>query len=410
MAMNDQLSRDLASLSIDRTISPRRGRLMAMMLGVVLSVAVAGVGYLYVVPWVEAKLFKTEVTLTEISLVSPAHANILLTSTGYVVPQLTSKVGAKIAGRVLEVHVKEGSRVKAGDLLVKLDPADLERNLATSKMRLLAAKARVQTARANLAEIKLQADRERKLADKQFAPLATAQDLEAKAESLAQQLKAADAEVKVSEAELSTQQTNLGNTVIVAPIDGVVTTKPIEVGAFVGTMGGTTLVELADFSSLMVETDVPEGKLHLVKPQGPAEIVLDAFPERRFRGRVKDTSPKVNRSKATVIVRVQFVGEPEHVIPDMSARVSFLSAEIDEQAMKQPPKLVVPAAAVAQRSGQDVVFVMQEGKLRVVPIVIGPEFANGYQLQRGPDAGTRVVKEPAPELTDGQAVKEKTEP
>ena len=90
-------------------------------------------------------------------------------------------------------------------------------------------------------------------------------------------------------------------------------------------MGG---VEIADFTTLMVETDVPEQRLHQVKMGGPAEIVLDAFPNRRYRGKAVEVTPKVNRAKATVTVKVAFVDENEGVLPDMAARVSFLSGEL----------------------------------------------------------------------------------
>jgi RND family efflux transporter MFP subunit len=168
-------------------------------------------------------------------------------------------------------------------------------------------------------------------------------------------------------------------------------------------------IEIADFSTLAVETDVPEGRLGLVQPGAPVEIILDAFPDRRYRGEVYEIVPRVNRAKATVVVKVKFVDDNTGALPDMSARVSFLSGKLDEKAVKEPPKLIVPASAVVDRAGAKVVFVVEDGRLRMIPVELGPAFGDGFVVKRGPDAGTRVVVQPAPELSDGQQVKERTD-
>jgi HlyD family secretion protein len=190
--------------------------------------------------------------------------------------------------------------------------------------------------------------------------------------------------------------------------------KPPQLGEYIGPqppgisidMGG---FELADFSSNVVEADVPEARLHVVEVGGPTEIVLDAYPAKRYRGRVKEITPKVNRSKATVMVRVEFVDEKDGVLPEMAARVSFLSGELDAQAVKEPPKKIVPKSAVAERAGAKVVFTLEGDKVRMLPVRVGESFANGFVLAQGPNPGTRVVSSPPATLQDGQRVKEKSE-
>jgi multidrug efflux pump subunit AcrA (membrane-fusion protein) len=166
-------------------------------------------------------------------------------------------------------------------------------------------------------------------------------------------------------------------------------------------------VEIADFDTLMVETDVPEQRLHMVALGTPTEIVLDAFPARRYRGRTEEITPQVNRSKATVIVRVAFVDEKQGVLPEMAARVSFLTKALDAEAMRQPPKIIVPSTAVAERAGSKVVFVVEDDVVRMVPVKLGPSFGRGFELVEGPRPGTRLVATPPETLADGQRVKEK---
>ena len=209
---------------------------------------------------------------------------------------------------------------------------------------------------------------------------------------------------------VSPGQVHLGDVTIRAPITGTVINKPPQLGEYVGPqppgvtvdMGG---IRVADFSTLLVETDIPEGRLNLIKPNGPAEIVLDAYPAKRFRGHVKEITPQVDRAKATVIVKVAFDDDTEGVLPDMSARVSFLAKALDEEAVKIPPKTVVPGVAVVERGGAKVVFVLDEGKARMVPVQLGEAFGSGFELLSGPMPGTRVVKDPPKTLADGQSVK-----
>jgi RND family efflux transporter MFP subunit len=408
-AVNDRLTSDLASLRIDRGAPPplpRTGRILRWLgsLGAVAVVVVAA--WRVALPLLESKIFKTEVDVTEIALVSPAQAQVELTSTGYVVPQVEVDVSSKLVGRVQTANIQEGSRVKAGQVVFELDASDQRVLVSSAQARVAAAKARAATARAQLAEIVLQRDRERRLAETGAIATATADDLAARAKSLEEQVNATDADVRASESEVNALSTNLTNTTIRAPIDGVVVTKPLHVGDVV--TPGTPMARVADFASIVVETDVPEARLGRVRPGGPCEIVLDAYPDKRWRGIVVEMSPQLNRAKATATVKVRFVDRDDTVLPEMAARVSFLDAPLDERALAQPPKKVVPGAAIAERAGAKVVFVLDEGRVRMVPIVLGPAFGGGYELVDGPAPGTKVVSGPASSLGDGQAIKERS--
>ena len=409
--MADQLSNDLASLRIARDSNPRRGAGLRLGLTVLVVLIAAGAAYAFGAPYLESKLFKTEVAFTAISVVSPAQAQVELTSTGYVVPETVSHVAAKVPGKVGRVLIKRGDQVKAGDLLFELEQLDQKAMIASARSRAAAARARAETAKASAAEARLLAQRQRALAKEGVAPTGNADDAEARVASLEAQVKAAQAEAVAAEAEVGTLKVNLDSYQIFAPISGTVLNKPPEVGEFVGPqpagisvdMGG---VELADFASLVVEADVPEQRLHLVKLGGPCEIVLDAYPARRYRGKAKEIEPKVNRAKATVSVKVAFVDKADGALPEMAARVSFLSSELDAEAAKQPPKTIVPAAAIADRAGGKVVFAVEGDVVRITPVKLGPAFGGGFELVSGPRPGTRLVKNPPPELEDGQKVKE----
>jgi len=414
---HDPLSADLASLRIARDEPPAPRKTAGWITAGVL-VLILGFVAVRSVPYATARVFKTEVQTTEIGLVSPAQATIDLSATGYVVPQVVAKVGPKLTGRVVKVNIREGSVVKAGEVLFDLDPSDQKSavgaavaRVAAARTKAAVARAKVEVARANVAETKLQYDRNKRLVERGAANAATADDLGAHLVSLESEVRAADgeaiaadADARVAEAEMSTQSTNLTNMTIAAPMDGTAVTKPAEVGDVVSPVG--TLVELVDFASLRVEVDVPESKLGMIKPGSPCEIVLDAYPDKRQRGEVTELSPRLDRAKATGVAKVKFVDGLAGVLPEMVARVSFLAHALDPSEMKAPPKKIIPASAVVERAGAKVAFVVDGERVRMITLSLGPPFAGGFELKDGPAAGTHVVKDPPATLADGQSVKE----
>lgn len=404
--MADQLSSDLAALKIDRDAPPSSTWWRTTLIAFAVLACVGIVAWQYGVPLVSARLFKTEVELTQIVVVSPAAADVRLTATGYVVPQKVTKVGAKVSGRIAKVYVREGERVEEGQLVAELESADAVATLESAKRRVALARAQAATARAQLAEVQLQAQRERRLVAVGAAGAATAEDLEARVNALERQAEAADAAVRSAQSEAAALSINLDYLKITAPMSGTVLGKPTGEGELVGLMAAS-LVELADFSTLMIESDVPEARLHLVQIGGPAEIQLDAFPDRRFRGRVREISPKIDRAKATVTVKVEFIDPAQEALPDMAARVSLLGQELTDDKMTEPAKTIVPASALTERGGEKVVFVFNDGLVRMSPLTLGPATGTGFELLSGPPPGTKVVRAPGSELQDGQAVKVK---
>lgn len=367
-------------------------------------VAVGAVAYKKLAP----RIYKQPVTVTEVALVSPAQSSVLVTATGYVVPQAWSKVGAKIPGRLEKVLIKEGDVVKAGDVIAVLEGADQKSNIAAAQSRTVVARANGDTARANLAELSVKLERARSLVKQQAMPAMELQDLEARHKVLAEQVRVAEAQGAAAQAEVATWKVGLKDRVIVAPINGTVIAKPAMAGETVGPQltGVANIAEIADFTSIVVETDVPEARLGLIAVGGPAEIVLDAYPTRRYRGTVADIGKRVNRNKATVVVKVKFTDTLEGVLPDMSARVSFLREALKPESLQEKPKKVVAKEAIVDRNGAKAVFVVDSGKLKLTNVSVGGPVGSSIELLEGPSVGARIVRNPTSENFDGQRIKE----
>jgi multidrug efflux pump subunit AcrA (membrane-fusion protein) len=107
-------------------------------------------------------------------------------------------------------------------------------------------------------------------------------------------------------------------------------------------------------------------------------------------------------------VKVRFLDRDDTVLPEMAARVSFLDAPLDVAKLKEPPKTIVPASAVADRGGAKIVFTVDDGKVRMVPVTLGAPFAGGFELTSGPAPGTKLVSDPPTTMADGQAIKERS--
>lgn len=418
---DDQLSKDLASLRIDRGArgaaatgggggggGARPPRNLGWLLWLLVLGGLGAVGYFVGYPMLKDKLGTPEVKVGEVALVTPQQASVQSTSTGYVVAERVAKVAAKVAGRIAELYVEEGDTLKAGDKVARLEDVDQQSAIASARARSSAARAQTAIARAQLAEAKLAMNREQAAVTSGVAPASSAEDLAARVTSLGAAVRAAEAQASAAEADARALQVQLDSFLIITPISGVVVDKLVEVGEGVAPGFGTPgVVEVVDMDSLVVEVDVPETRIAKLVAGGPCEIILDAFAQQRFRGTVKEIGRRINRSKASVPVKIAFVDKPTGLLPEMAARVSFLSQALDAETVKQAPQLVVPLEAVVTRGGSDVVFVIEDGKVRMTPVKVGATLGGGRVLETPLPTGTTVVLAPSAKLTDGQNVKER---
>ena len=407
--MPDQLTSDLASLRIERDAPQPPSVLRRLAVPLVLLVGLGAAGW-FAYRQAAGELFKQEVRTTEIAMISPSQADVLVTATGYVIPQITSKVGSKMPGRLAKISVKEGDTVREGDVIARLEDADQKSQVFAASSRVGVAQARIATARANLAEVSQQVERERTLVASGTVGKATFDNLVAREAALREAVRAAEAETGAAQADVGTMGVGLKDRLIIAPISGRIVTKPATVGEFVGGIGNVGLVaEIVDFTSLMVEVDVPEARLHMVKLGSACEVILDAYPNKRYRCIVESLGQRVNRAKATIMVKTRFDKSDDisDVLPEMSARVSFLSHAIADAAKNEKPKKIVAADAVVERGGQKVVFSVGEGRLHEHPVKVGGLVGtNAVEILDGPPQGTKVVSKPTADTADGQRIKE----
>jgi RND family efflux transporter MFP subunit len=405
------LADELKSLRIDRS-SPRRSlpRWAAPAVVVLGALIVAFVLF----RTLRGRLFAPEVETTTVALVTPAQGAQLLVATGYVVPQRKANISPRIGGRVARLFVQDGSVVKAGEVIAVLEDADYRAQLLQARADQRSAEARVNRAEVDLQDAQRAHDRELIVQQKGVGTPAALDQAVARLGTARAALLASQADVGAAKARVEVAKVNLENCYVRAPFSGRITQKLTDIGEIVfgftsaGNSGNGGIASLADFSTLQVEADVSESQVAKLKPGTPAEIALDAFPDRRFRGKVAEVRPRVDRAKATVTVKVAFADDTTDVLPDMGAKVTFLAKELDEAAQKAAPTPAVAAEAVIDRGDGKAVFVVEgDDSIRAMPVVTGPAIGGLVSLRQGPPNGTKVVRSPPPGLKDGMRVKEK---
>lgn len=408
---DSSLAEELKSLRIDR--APQRSaapRWLVPALVVAAAVVAALIGWRAL----GRRLFAPEVETATVALITPAQGAQLLVATGYVVPQRKANISPRIGGRVAKIFVEDGTVVKAGQVIAVLEDADYRAQLMQAQADVKAAQAREKRAEVDLQDAQRQYDREQIVQAKGVSTPAALDAATARLGSAKAALAAAEADVAAARARVEVARVNLENCYVRAPFDGRITQKLTDVGEIVfgftsaGNAGSGGIASLADFGTLQVEADVSESQVARLTIGTPAEIVLDAFPDRRYRGKVAEVRPRVDRAKATVTVKVAFVDEAKDVLPDMGAKVTFLSRPLDEAAQKAPPSPAVSADAVVERGETKALFVVQPNDtVKSVPVVTGPPVGGLVSLREGPAPGTRVVRSPPPDLKDGMRIKEK---
>jgi HlyD family secretion protein len=305
-------------------------------------------------------------------------------------------VASKGTGRLEYLGVEEGDKVKKGEVIARLEDQDMLAALAQAKAGLDVAKADLNDAERSLARTKSLFG----------SHLASQADLDA-AEA---RFNRVSATIISSEAGVRAAEVGVENTRIRAPFDGTVLTKDADVGEVVAPFASSVnsrgaVVTMADMSSLQVEADVSESNITRVSVGQPCEIVLDAYPDKRYRGLVHKIVPTADRAKATVLTKVVFLERDERVLPEMSAKVTFLSGDSAASQAGGSPLLTVPTSSIVERAGGAAVLAVRDGKAVETSVRTGRVLGNRTEILQGVSQGDQLILDPKPDIVSGTSVK-----
>jgi HlyD family secretion protein len=347
-----------------------------------------------------------QVELGTAAQIYPSQAYAVLNATGYVVAQRKAAVASKATGRLEWLGVREGSVVRAGEVLARLENRDVAAQMEQAAANIKVAEANLEQGQAELNDAERQLRRSAELLEKNFVSAAAHDTVVARHARAVAAISGQRAAIAAARANHRASQVAVEQTLIRAPFDGVVLTKNANVGdvitPFSSALGSqAAVVTMADMSTLEVEADVSEANVGKVKLAQPCEIQLDALPDARFRGEVQRTVPTVDRAKATVTVKIRFVDTDPRILPEMSAKVAFLSHEVPKA--ENTPRVAVPASAVVERDGRKVVYIARDGKAAEVQVQVGEVTGDLVQVS-AVKAGDKVVLKPSERVRDGAAL------
>lgn len=390
---------DLNTLRINRTEinrpPDRNKKIITRVVVTIILLLAAFIAYRYVSSLLDKK---EEVKLTTVSLQPGSYSTAVLNASGYVVAQRKAAVASKGTGRLVYLGVVEGDVVRKDQIIARLEDNDI-------KAQLDQAKANLKLAEADLKDAENFYKRQKELFSKN---LISQQDYETAEARYNRTLAAID----LAKAQVTAAEVALENTLIRSPFDGTVLTKNADVGEIVAPFGASTtsraaVVTMADMKSLQVEADVSESNIEKILLNQECEIVLDAYPEKNYPGFVAKIVPTADRSKATVLVKVGFKNYDNRVLPEMSAKVTFLTlrSDKDEDKANEKPILSVNSSSVVTRKGRTVVFKVEDDKAVELQVQVGRKFGENVEIISGLDAGDSIIEKVSEKIKDGTEVK-----
>jgi len=390
---DERLRAELASLRIERgvPVAPvrRRGRRRRLPIVIALGLlAAAGAAWL-----LRGRTVPVTVATATLSAPGQAGPPPVLSGSGYVVTgERYVSIGVRVPGRIERYFVEEGQNVRKGDALVQLDDRDYRAAVARSEAGLAVARANVALAGAEL-------QRGRAL---RREGIVSQQELDVQ-ENKARVTRATVAQL---EAELAQARVNLEYTTLRAPTDGVVLAKQKEVGEIAvpgGFAGSGDLVRLANLTDIRAEVDINEADLNRIRMGQRAQVTPDAYPDARYAAEVVKLYPQVNRQKGTLKVEVRVLEPDARLLPDMSARITFL-ADTPAPGQAEAPAVLVPAPAVRRDAGGgSFVWVVRDGRAYRAGVETAGEVGDRVRVTSGLRGGEAVVVGPPP-ARDGQRV------
>jgi RND family efflux transporter MFP subunit len=317
-------------------------------------------------------------------------------------------VASKVTGRLVELLVEEGKKVKRGEVIARMENADVSAFRDQTAANLNTARATLEQMKADRDNALQEYERYKKLVSAGFVSRSDYDAMETRYRRALEGVKAAEAAVQAGAAALQNADVGIDYTLIRAPFDAIVLTKNADVGDIVTPIGAAAnakaaVVTIADMNSLQVEVDVSETSITSIQVAQPCDIQLDALPNLRFRGEVYTIVPTVDRSKATIMVKVRFLDKDPRMLPDMNAKVSFLSRRLEPAELK--PRLAANQSALIAKGTGTIAYLLAGNRVKETPVQVGSKLGDMMEILSGLKEGDRIVIKPPKGLKDGSRIK-----
>jgi RND family efflux transporter MFP subunit len=377
-----------------------------------ISIGVAAVVAAGLLAWFLNREKPVEVTVaTARAMPATSAGTSVLDATGYVTARRQATVSAKITGKVRDVRIEEGQRVEAGDILATLDDSEARVDVDLRRAQLAAARAQLTEAEASSANAEREYRRQQEIAELKLTSVSALDAARTEAEASRARTSSQASAVRVAQESVLAAEVQLDNTIVRAPFAGVVTVKAAQPGEMISPIsagGGsirTGIGTIVDMESLEIQVDVSESYINRVKPGQKVEAVLNAYPDWRIPASVIAIVPTADRSKATVKVRIALGEKDARIVPEMGVRVAVLESKPEGDGQPAAPRgALVPAGALREDAGKDVLYLVRDGRAGRRAVTLGGSLGESRQVLAGVSVGDTVIVDPPESLRDGDLV------
>ena len=393
---------DLSTLKINRTPQNQSSNTKWIIIAIILCCVIGG-GYFLM------NTTSVEVETMQVFTSQSSSSETILTGQGYVVAQRKAAISSKATGRLDALYVIEGDKVKQGDIIGRIESADVQAALDQQKAQLEVQKAALENATAELEDAEISLKRQQELRKESVG---TQADLDAainRVKKAKAQIQSAKASIATQESAIRASLVQVENTIIRAPFDGTILNKNANVGEVITALGGAAgsrgaVVTLADMTSLQVEADVSESAIQKIQENQPVEISVSAISDKKYKGIVNKIIPTADRAKGTVQVKIRFDDIDNRVLPEMGAKVNFLKINTVVNEIESKPKLLIPQTAIQTKNGKKTVFVVKDNAAQETAVSTGTVLGEYVEITNGLMNGDVIILAPSDNIQQGSKV------
>jgi RND family efflux transporter MFP subunit len=405
----DDKSTLLNQLRIDRGVeSATAGRGRIWLAAAVTLLAAAGIAVWW---WLRPSAVPVHIATAQALAGGLGNAGSILDASGYVVPRRQATVASKITAKMVELDIEEGDRVKAGQVIARLDDTNIRAVLNQASAQLEFAKASLAETQVNLVNAQRDYDRQKSLLQGHYVSQSAVDNAQTAVDALRAQLATQRSNVDVVARGMSVAERNLDDTIVRAPFSGIVTVKAAQPGEMVSPIsagGGFTrtgIGTIVDMDSLEIQVDVNENFINRVRPDQKASAKLNAYPDWQIPAHVIAVIPTADRSKGTVTVRLALDQKDARILPEMGVRVSFLADPAQDAGGKPASGVSLSSNAVQGSGATGVVFVVHDDTLDRRTVRLGASSGESVTVLSGLAAGERVAVGDFAQLKDGAKIR-----
>jgi RND family efflux transporter MFP subunit len=310
-----------------------------------------------------------------------------------------ANINARASGYISKRNVDIGSRVKAGDLLVEITAPELEHQIAQAEGTLAQMQASLQQAKANRDLAQVTWDRDRPLVDKGWFTQQQGDTDRLTLQGREAAVTVAEANITAQEAQLRVLNQQKAYQSVVAPFDGVITQRNVDIGSLVqaDAANGTFLFTLMHSDVIRIQLYVPQDEAFGLVPGVDAVVRVPEMPGRDFPGTVTRIADALQPGTRTLLTEID-VANPDHAL----APGTYCTVEL--RIPRKTPSLIVPSDAIIFNSAGLSVAVVENGVARFHKITVARDFGTTVEVTAGVNDGDEVILNPAVNLTDGQKV------